>query len=103
MGARAARALGRGILRAAPWLMKFLSFAGTAAMFLVGGGILTHGLHALGGPIESAALAAASVPGIGPVLHGLVPVGANLLVGLLVGALVLAGLALARKVLRLKG
>jgi predicted DNA repair protein MutK len=39
--------LGAGILRAAPWLMKFLSFAGTAAMFLVGGGILVHGVPAL--------------------------------------------------------
>lgn len=37
------RWLGRGILRAAPWLMKTLSVAGTAAMFLVGGGILVHG------------------------------------------------------------
>ena len=39
-----ARATGRGILRAAPWLMKFLSIAGTAAMFLVGGGILVHAI-----------------------------------------------------------
>jgi len=40
----AAQALGRGILWLAPWLMKFLSVAGTAAMFLVGGGIIAHGL-----------------------------------------------------------
>jgi len=45
--ARFRRAFGRGILRGAPWLMKFLSFAGTAAMFLVGGGILVHGIPAL--------------------------------------------------------
>jgi len=38
------QALGRGLLRAAPVLMKVLSVAGTAAMFLVGGGILVHGL-----------------------------------------------------------
>jgi len=37
-------ALGRGLLRAAPVLMKVLAVAGTAAMFLVGGGILVHGL-----------------------------------------------------------
>jgi predicted DNA repair protein MutK len=43
----ASRAIGRGILRTAPWLMKFLSIAGTAAMFLVGGGILVHGIPAL--------------------------------------------------------
>jgi hypothetical protein len=39
-----AQALGRGILTMAPWLMKALSVVGTAAMFLVGGGILVHGL-----------------------------------------------------------
>ncbi len=43
-----ARALGSAILRTAPWLMKGLSFAGTAAMFLVGGGILAHGI----GPVH---------------------------------------------------
>jgi predicted DNA repair protein MutK len=43
----ALRSLGLGILRAAPWLMKGLSVAGTAAMFLVGGGILVHGVPAL--------------------------------------------------------
>ena len=40
-------ALGNGILAFAPRLMKFLSVAGTAAMFLVGGGILVHGVPAL--------------------------------------------------------
>ena len=39
----AAQRLGRGILTAAPWLMKGLSVVGTAAMFLVGGGIIAHG------------------------------------------------------------
>ncbi len=46
------RALGRGILTFTPWLMKGLSIAGTAAMFLVGGGILTHGVPALHHLIE---------------------------------------------------
>jgi predicted DNA repair protein MutK len=49
------RAFGNGILRAAPWLMKALSVAGTAAMFLVGGGILTHGLPWLHHHIEALA------------------------------------------------
>lgn len=48
------QALGRGLLHAAPWLMRLLSVAGTAAMFLVGGGILAHGL-----------------PGFEPALHQL--------------------------------
>ena len=43
----AARALGRGLLAGAPYLMKSLSIAGTLAMFLVGGGIINHGVPAL--------------------------------------------------------
>ena len=39
--------LGGWILRGAPYLMKFLSVAGTAAMFLVGGSIIAHGIPAL--------------------------------------------------------
>jgi uncharacterized protein len=46
------QSLGRAILRAAPWLMKTLSVVGTAAMFLVGGGILLHGIPALGHAVE---------------------------------------------------
>jgi uncharacterized protein len=41
------RGLGAAILTAAPWLMKGLGVAGTIAMFLVGGGILTHALPAV--------------------------------------------------------
>lgn len=41
------RALGNGILRVAPFLMKGLSISGTAAMFLVGGGIIAHAIPAL--------------------------------------------------------
>ncbi len=47
----ATQKLGHAILFAAPWLMRFLSVAGTAAMFLVGGGILTHNIDALHKPI----------------------------------------------------
>ncbi len=49
------QAIGRGILWFAPRFMKFLSIAGTAAMFLVGGGILVHGIPALHHWIEHAA------------------------------------------------
>lgn len=47
---RGLRILGKAIVMAAPWLMKGLALAGTVAMFLVGGGIVAHGLpwiHAL--------------------------------------------------------
>jgi hypothetical protein len=58
-GARGVRAaLGRGILAFAPRLLKALSVAGTAAMFLVGGGILVHGI----GPLHHAVQDLAAVP-----------------------------------------
>jgi predicted DNA repair protein MutK len=41
------RALGRAMLATAPWLLRALSVAGTAAMFIVGGGILAHAIPAL--------------------------------------------------------
>ena len=53
----ALRSLGRGILAAAPWLMRGLSFAGTAAMFLVGGGIVAHALPAVHAALHDLAAA----------------------------------------------
>ena len=44
--ARFRRWLGRALVGAMPWFMKGLSVVGTAAMFLVGGGILLHGIPA---------------------------------------------------------
>ncbi|MBV6289601.1 DUF808 domain-containing protein [Pseudomonas aegrilactucae] len=49
----AAKAIGNGILHAAPYMMKALSVIGTAAMFLVGGGILVHGIAPLHHAIEA--------------------------------------------------
>jgi hypothetical protein len=90
-------ATGRGILRVAPWLMKFLSVAGTAAMFLVGGGILTHGVHAIGDWIRDAAIDAAAIPGVGDVLGALMSMLANAVVGLVAGGLVVLALGLFRR------
>jgi hypothetical protein len=56
LNAQAARwkqALGRAIVAMAPWLMKTLSVVGTAAMFLVGGGILVHGVPVVGHALET--------------------------------------------------
>jgi predicted DNA repair protein MutK len=85
------QALGRGILRLAPWLMKTLSVAGTAAMFLVGGGILVHGVPALHHAIQQA------VQGLGSVAQWLLSTLADGLVGVLAGALVLAAVTLFKK------
>jgi len=56
VAARIQRAIGASILGAAPLLMKGLGIAGTAAMFLVGGGILVHGVPALHALIKGLAL-----------------------------------------------
>jgi len=82
---RLARRVGRGILAAAPWLMRGLSVAGTAAMFLVGGGIIAHAL-----PAVHAALHDLATANWLPVLT-IVADGA---VGLVVGLLLVAAKAL---------
>ena len=92
-----AQSIGRGILTAAPWLMRFLSVAGTAAMFLVGGGILVHGIAPLAHAIEGLAERATAFGGLGGVLHALLPLLANAVVGLVAGALVLAAVHAAKR------
>lgn len=94
---RLQRAAGRGILLTAPWLMKGLSIAGTAAMFLVGGGILTHGVAPLHHAIEALAQKAASLGGVGGFLAALTPLLMDAVVGLIAGALVLLAVTLAKK------
>ena len=90
----AAAALGRGILRAAPWLMKALTVVGTAAMFLVGGGILVHGAPPVHHLIEAAAAATSAWPGMGAPLGMLTTLLLDGLVGLAAGAVVLAAVTL---------
>ncbi|WP_438018784.1 DUF808 domain-containing protein [Sorangium sp. So ce315] len=89
----AQQSLGRGILVAAPWLMKTLSVAGTAAMFLVGGGILTHGVPVLHHHIED------MTAGAGAVLGAIVPSLANAVVGIVAGAIVLGVVTAVKKAL----
>lgn len=91
------RSLGRSILAAAPWLMKALSVAGTAAMFLVGGSILTHGLTPLHHVIEAVTERVNDVNGIGALLAALTPLLLDALVGLVVGALVLSAVTLVKR------
>ncbi|MFG0380211.1 DUF808 domain-containing protein [Pseudomonas sp. zbq_18] len=85
----AAQSLGRGILWLAPWLMKLLSVVGTAAMFMVGGGILTHGIPGAHELIHHWVEAIAAAPAVGAVLALLAPTLIDALFGVLVGALVL--------------
>ena len=96
----AAALVGRGLLRAAPMLMKFLAVAGTAAMFLVGGGILTHGIAPAHHLIEAWGAQAAAWPGVGLLAGTLVPMGLNGLAGVVAGAVVLAVVTLGQRLLR---
>ena len=91
------RSLGQAILFSAPWLMKGLSVAGTAAMFLVGGGILVHGLTPLHGVVDAAAQFAGELTVAGDLLAFVIPLLIDLLVGLLAGALALAATTFFRK------
>ena len=84
------RGVGNLLLSAAPWLMKSLSVIGTAAMFMVGGGILTHGIPAAHHLIEQLAASAAGLPALGAVLSVLTAPLLNGLAGIVAGALVLA-------------
>jgi predicted DNA repair protein MutK len=79
------------ILRAAPWLMKGLSVAGTAAMFLVGGGILVHGVPPLAHALEQWAEGVAGGWLISALLNGLA--------GISAGAIVLGVVTLAQRML----
>lgn len=91
-GVRVQRRLGMGIIKSAPYLMKGLGIAGTLAMFLVGGGILTHGFHALDVWIQNAAKTAGAWGVILPtVLNGLA--------GLIAGALIVALVAGVKRLL----
>jgi hypothetical protein len=90
---RAARAVGNGILKAAPYLMKGLTIVGTAAMFLVGGGILTHGIPPLHHAIEAA------THSVGGVLGAVLPTLIDGLIGIAAGAVVLVVVTLIQKLL----
>ena len=92
-----ARGLGRMLLALAPRLMKFLSIVGTAAMFMVGGGIVSHNWELLHHYSEGMAEWLGAMPGVGGVLHAIGPVLFDALVGLVVGALVLLVVTLVNK------
>lgn len=92
------RTFGKYIVLAAPILMKGLSIVGTAAMFLVGGGILTHGLHAASEWIVHITGTVSTLPGVGGVLKVITPLLMDALAGIAAGAAVLLVVTLARRV-----
>ena len=92
------RGLGRAILAFAPWLMKALTVVGTAAMFLVGGGILVHGVPLLAHAIETAAASPGALAGIGGVLKILLAALGDMVVGVVAGAIVLGAVLAAQRI-----
>ena len=86
LGKRLQRAVGRGLLLTAPYLMKALSVLGTAAMFMVGGGILTHGVPAAQAWIDQLAQSVAASSGL---LAALLPTLLNAIAGIIAGAIAL--------------
>ncbi len=100
---RLCRKVGSGLLTLAPLLMKTLSIVGTAAMFMVGGSILMHGLpgaHQLTHPLAEAIQ---DLPLVGGVTSALVPTIVNAIVGLVAGGLLVFLASLGKNILvRLK-
>ena len=88
------RFIGKGLLVFAPFLMKSLSIVGTVAMFLVGGGILLHGIPESHHWLESITESVSSLSVMGDTLAILTPTIVNGLAGLIVGGILVAGFSL---------
>ncbi|MCL1138675.1 DUF808 domain-containing protein [Shewanella pneumatophori] len=94
------RRFGFMLLSSAPYLMKTLSVVGTIAMFMVGGGILTHGWHWIGDKISAAATWVAAFDFVGPLVAFITPSILNALFGVVAGAI---AVLLMQLVTKLKG
>ncbi|MGB8337842.1 MAG: DUF808 domain-containing protein [Burkholderiales bacterium] len=94
------RSSGNSFLNAAPYLMKTLSFAGTAAMFLVGGSIITHGIPKFHDWLHGVTQHFSEMPAISVFVNVIALTIADLLVGMLVGAIVLMALTVLTRLKR---
>ncbi|NKC11117.1 MAG: DUF808 family protein [Gammaproteobacteria bacterium] len=90
------RSAGAVLLWFAPYLMKTLSVVGTTAMFLVGGGLLAHGLAMSESLLHQAEVTAAGVATFGDLLATVSGVVINGLLGLVAGAILVALLHLVK-------
>ncbi len=87
-----ARNLGKILLHGVPWLMRALSVVGTLAMFLVGGGILAHGIKPLAQWLHHVELS------WGGLLGSITGMLVNLTIGVAAGAIVLFAIHLIKKI-----
>jgi predicted DNA repair protein MutK len=93
------RKIGAGLLAFAPKLMRFLTVAGTAAMFLVGGSIIGHGIPAIHHLSEGLVASVQNLPAIGGVLKVIAPMMVDGIIGLIVGVICVAIFELTKKFL----
>jgi len=93
------RWFGAQLVAFAPWLMKALAIVGTIAMFMVGGGILVHGFHALDEWIDVLTNYIAAIPALGSALAVVTPTLASMLVGVVAGASVLLVVSTVQRIL----
>ena len=92
------QSIGRGLLAFAPKLMKTLTIVGTIAMFLVGGGIISHGVPLFHHFTEGSVDYAEHIPTVGSIVGALTPTLINLVIGFVAGLIVLAIVSLIKKV-----
>ena len=93
----ALQSLGRGIVSAAPWLMKTLSVVGTAAMFMVGGSIIVHGIPPLHHFVQHGGEHVTAM-GAGWFISGAMVLLLETLIGILAGAAVLLLISAGKRV-----
>lgn len=92
------QAIGRGLLAFAPKLMKTLTIVGTIAMFLVGGGIITHTVSSLHHLTEEAVDHVQHIPTVGSIVGAMTPTLINMLVGIVAGLIVVLVIGLIQKI-----
>jgi hypothetical protein len=89
--------VGRGLLAFAPKLMKTLTIVGTIAMFLVGGGIITHTIPWFHHFTEDSVDYVQHMPTVGNIIGAVTPTLINLAIGFVAGLLVLIVIAMIQK------
>ena len=90
--------IGFWLLASAPYLMKGLTIVGTIAMFMVGGGILTHGIHIISAQINHIASLVAELAYIGGLFAAITPSILNAFFGVIAGALAVMLMSLIAKI-----
>jgi uncharacterized protein len=93
-----ARLMGKICLLGAPLLMKALTMIGTVAMFMVGGGIISHGIPPLHHWFDAVILSLSASLGIGPLFSVIFGTLLDAGIGLVAGALALLGVTLGTKI-----